>query len=531
MIMDSLRETALLGTEKKPLDVLALPESIKTLMHEHAQPDSELQFLKANAYLSFYQQAGATPRPYTGPWDETTIEEQKPVGAEALLQLYGKFDLVDYQIRERVLNLWLTVLIDAGRIVSPTQIVDLIQQGKNFSNQTKSKIVQVIGNKGIWTLQYDRSLNYSIPMANDYAWNEGSSQERKQVFSSLRKTDADASIRLLRSTWPTEPVVTKKAFLEIIQQTSVASDLPFIGELYADEFTYQPKEKKTDKECRRICASILLKYPDTDLYKQTAKGLEPYFTKGKKGIIGLVTGKEKISFDLPDVEDDFWNARVMEQRYGFETKGYDIARFSTVIQHWLSGLLEYLPLQFWVDSFGSDRRRTIQYWLNNDRYKTKVSGQSISIFEPALIAQAKNFNDADAAAVLADILDRAESIQLLQYMHRDAFESHIIKSKLFDDPEVLANGPFDIHHSWSFAFSEKIISNALDLANLGKASAALGKVMAQYAHEDSIDILYKYNEKARETTGYHQWNINIFQISQPALEIRKKINTYKKQNP
>ncbi len=101
----------------------------------------------------------------------------------------SNFELVDYQLRESLLNAWLNVLIEQKLIVNAELVIRLVQQGRNLSNRTKAKIVEVIGNKGAWILQYDPSLNYAMPAAGAVQWQDGTTQERKQLFATLRKTN------------------------------------------------------------------------------------------------------------------------------------------------------------------------------------------------------------------------------------------------------------------------------------------------------------------------------------------------------
>jgi hypothetical protein len=279
--MEALNETALLGTAKKALDLQLLPEAVRQALEARPE-DPEREFLEVNAYLGFYNLAGRLPQKYTGTWNDQVIDEQKAIAPADLLQLMSNFELIDYQLRESLLNAWLNVLIEQKLIVNPGLVIRLIQQGRNLSNRTKAKIVEVIGNKGAWVLQYDPSLNYAVPAVGSAQWQDGTTQERKQLFADLRKTNPAESIELLRSTWATEPIVSKKMFLEIIQQTATLSDVPFAEELYNTEFQYRAKEKKTEKECRRILTAMLLKYPSSALYLQTADSLRHYFFGQRK---------------------------------------------------------------------------------------------------------------------------------------------------------------------------------------------------------------------------------------------------------
>lgn len=522
--MNALLQTALLGTEKKNLDVQSLPQPVQEILL--TTYDAEQQVLQAISYLNFYNTAGTMPQKLASPIDDTIIAETQAQAPDDLLQLFGKFELVDYQIRETLLNAWLQVIIKRNQIVAPDLVVALIQTGRNTTNQTRAQITQVIGNKGRWILQYDTSLNYSIVPAGDQLWNEGTTADRKQIFTAWRKNDRSTALTRVSESWVTESIAAKKMFLEIILQTLQADDIPFLEKLYHEEFQYRAKEKKTEKECRRLIVSMLLRFTSTSLYQQTTTRLQTYVSKERKGLLGMVTGKETVSFNISDTEDTFWNANLMEQQYGFEVKAYDIATFNTVILFWMSEFLQYLPMSFWVQMFDNDYHRTLQYWLTTPAYQTKINGAKVAVFQETLINHIQQHADAKAAATLVTLVDEMARHEIFPHMTLADFETYVTRNNLFGYEQVLLNGPYATGQSWSASFSEKVIAKAFDEAMQNRSSVLTGKLIAQHAHPLAIDALFAFNSKAHDTPGYHNWNTHIFQIAQPALEIRHKINLY-----
>lgn len=522
--MDQLRETALVGTDKKPLDTSVLPEAVKQLL---VVTEPEAQFLQATTLLNFYRLAGTYPPAYKGTVDETPIEEDKPIATAELLELYPKFEMVDHQLRDTVLALWLKVLIDRNSIVSPDILVRLIRDGRTASQATKGKILSVIGNKGAWILRNDPDASYPVLPSGTESWTEGTTQERKNIFANLHDARPSEAIALLEQTWSTESVVTKKVFLELLRQDFGSADVPFAERCYREEFNYQPKEKKTERECRKLLAALLLSSAQTTLYNEATGRLDQYFVRTKKGLLGFVTGKEPVAFLLPENEDDFWNARQVDELFGFEGKGFDIAYFSSPQLYWLSLLIEALPMPYWAKHFDADFGRSVEYWLTADGFKTTIGGESVSIFRHALVENAIRHRDRQLAWVLVNRLELRGLAPLLSVLEPKNFETLVIKNKYWDDVEWLSNGPFDQDHSWSLAFSEKIIEQAYESAMQNKSSSQLGKVIAKYAHADSIDALYRFNEKARDSSLYNVWNTGIFQVAYAAMEIRNKINAIK----
>ncbi len=522
--MEPLRETALLGTDKKALDLQHLPEPVRLALKEVEAPDSDLQFLEANSLFQFYELAGKMPSTFSGNIDETIIEEELTAAPKELMELYNRIESVDHQLKESALTLWLDVLIDNRQIISPDRLVELIDSGRNASNKTKAKIISVVGRKGRWILEHNDALAFTIAPTGDIIWSEGNMHDRRNMFTALRKTDPQSAITLLKSTWDTESIVNKKAFLELIRQTLVESDIPFLEELYT-EFKHHAREKKTEKECRRLVVAMLLVHDSTTLFKSTKEQLTKYIVSPKKGIAGFVTGQTSGSFRIPDEEDEFWNAQVMEVAYGFEVKNYDIALYNNVQQFWLSYFLEYLPFSFWVSAFGSDYRKAVQFWLLD---KIAISGQSVPIYLQTLIDNAVQLNDSELALALIHTQDAQSVLPLLRIVTPKDFEAFMVKNKYLDDVQLLSNGPFDQDQSWSLSFSEAVLKQAHELSEQNRASASLGKIIAQFVHHDSIDALYQINNKARESSAYYNWNTSIFQLVHPMLELRNKIHALKK---
>lgn len=523
-----LLETALLGTEKKALDAAHLPEEIRNFLHDRHAHDPELKYLETVSLVHFYREAGKMPARYMGTWDEQIIDESKPIAAPVLLEIFSKLDSVDYQVKENLFNRWLNVLIDHGYIISPELVTRVLKTGDNFSQQTRAKIVEVIGNKGAWVLSHSNDLKYKPPVAQDHLWQEGTHTERKNYFLAMRGSTIAQSIIMLRATWQEESVVNKKSFLEIIRETSATEDLSFVETLYETEFKFHAKEKKTEKECRRILSSILLNHPQTTLYNDTAAKIAAYFTKGKKGLVGFVTGKDAVVFTVPEEDDSFWNADTMAQTYGLETKNIDIARYNYAGQFWLSWFIETMPMVFWSQPFAQDYKQLLDHFLDNEKHQVKTGGEVISIYQEAFIDNAKHHKDAALAKALVQRLNPQKAMSLLSIMRVEDYEAYVHKNKYVGDVEILLNGPFDHDHSWSLSFSQDVIARAYEMVLQNTATPMVGKVIAQFVHKDARADLLRYHEKARDTNTYDVWNRHIFQPVYTTIDVRNLIDAHKK---
>lgn len=102
--MQSLIENVLIGTEKKQLDLTALPQPIQEFVQSRHYSSEEVKFLETVALSYYYQEAGKVPVIYEGEWNEQRINETKEIAPSELLNLFGLLDTIDYAIKEIYFN-------------------------------------------------------------------------------------------------------------------------------------------------------------------------------------------------------------------------------------------------------------------------------------------------------------------------------------------------------------------------------------------------------------------------------------------
>ena len=519
-----LIEIALLGTEKKALNTDVFPPEIQASLSKSRDP--EQAYLEAAALCSMYLEAGKSPSQFKGDIDETIVKESLNYAPEYFNDIFKQLDNAHYRFKEKLCNLWLDAIIRKNLIVSSDIVIDLLGLGSSFSEITKAKILKVIGNKGNWILMLHSGYQYNQPLRDEIVWAEGSTQERRNLLSKILRINTGEAIEILKTTWEQEPLVNKRIYLDLIKDFLSAEVVAFAQHLYESEFAFNPKEKKTEKECRSIVAEILLESKETALHQSTINKLAGYFySEKKKSFLGLVS-KGQTEYQLPDESDsEFWNAANMEQTYGLEGKNYDISKYNNINQFWLSGFLEVIPADAWLNGSLSNYNDFLACFLDNEKFKIKVNGKEQPVFLSAIMQNVQNFEDNQLALSLINRLPATEAIPLLKHLGHEEFELFIRKNKYYADYEILQSGPYSVEESWSSAFSGYILSNIYDLAmQTSNANLnALGLVLAQYLHTDAYDSLQKYQDKANGTTFYYQWNTSIYEPVNSVLQIRKLI--------
>lgn len=520
-----LIEIALLGTEKKALNTEVFPPEIQaSLGKSHADP--EQTYLEAAALCCLYLEAGKCPPQIKGEIDETIVEETLDYAPAHFSEIFKQLDNAHYRFKEKLCNLWLDAIIRKNLIVSPDIIIDLLGLGNSFSEITRTKILKVIGNKGNWILSLQSAFQYNQPLRDELVWAEGSSSERKNLLLKFLRINGGEAIELLKTTWEQEPLVNKRIYLDLIKDFRTPEVIAFAQHLNECEFAFNPKEKKTEKECRSIVAEILLGSKETILHQSTINKLTLYFSsEKKKSFLGLVL-KGQTEYQLPEESDaEFWNAANMEQTYGFEGKNYDISKFNNINQFWLSSFIEAIPARDWLSGALSNYNDFLTCFLDNEKFKIKVKGKDQPVFLPAIMQNAQKFSDNELALSLLNRLPATEAIPLLQHLKPEEFELFIRKNKYYADSEILQSGPYSVEESWSSSFSAYILSSIFDLAMQASNTNlnSLGLVMAQYLHTDAYDTLQKYQDKANGSTFYYQWNTSIYEPVNSVLQIRKLI--------
>jgi len=471
-----------------------------------------------------YYEVGKLPQKLEIEINEAPIHENLAIAPYKFKKAFELVESLHVKLKESLYNFWLNKLISGNYIVQPETLIQLLFSANGFSKETKSKITRVIGNKGNWILSLNPVLQYGQITNNDNVWTEGNTNDRKIFLIKTLDKDPEEAINLLKATWETEPLVNKKSFLEILKDYKDLSIIGFADTLYRGEFAFKAKEKKTEKECRKVLAEILLGFEETLLYQETVSKLNSYFNVDKKkGLLGFGS-KSQVSYQLPETEDSrFWNPANMEQTYGFETKNYDIALFNNINQYWLSCFLSIFPVDVWLPNFQGSYQAFLSCFISSEEFKINESGEMKSVFFNTILENAIKFRDNALSVALLPTISPINAVHLLKNLKPDEYEQYVKKNKLFADENILANGPYSLSKSWSFAFCNYIITNVYEMAMQGNTYylSGLGIVISQFVHIDVVNLLEEYTARARYTPYSQNWENNVYNPISKVIQIKK----------
>jgi hypothetical protein len=526
-----LIETALPGTARKMLDLNTMPDVVKESLSPGSSSDPEEQLLQTAIAIYYFSLTGKKAPQAEGVSDDSIVEEIYETAPQPLLDLFGTLEKLETSVKQSLVNLWVDTLIRKRFILSPEIGVNLLYMCNNFPQAIKEKTLNVVGNKVLWALKYNPELNYMKILKPATSWDDATTQERKAQFRTLREMNPAGAIEMLQSSWDQEPIANKKAFLEIIKETFTMSERIFIEDLSNNEFSFKPSEKNKEKECRSILAELLLRSPGSALHKITMEFMATYKGKKarKKGLLGFLGTQDEIEFLLPEQEDDFWNASVMESLYGFETKNYDISVFKNQNQYWLSLFLKMIPMNSWCELYNSSCDQISNYFLDNSEFKIKINNDNIPIYKSSFFTNIQTFRNGELAKILINKFHVKETIPLLQHLRSEDYENHIKKNRLGLDMEILKNGPNSLNfESWSPDFSKYILSEIYQafLNSLDIHVIETGKIISRYLNPEALSTLKGYNNKMQDNKNQDIWNRFIYEPAITILETRKTIQSY-----
>lgn len=521
MIWESLKQSALIGSEKKPLDYSTLPAPIRNALPPDDGASSETQLLLAAAFSVFYQDAGSKAHEAHSIHHDTYTNTLAEADPEAM-NLLSVIMSLDARIKVKLIRLWLKWLIKDQRVIAPASAVKLVQFTENMGAEVRSMVGQVLGEKGRWMLTFYPNQQFLPEKHTENSWEEGTPDQRRNYWAEVRQHNHQQSMALLLSGWDAESITFKKSILNRLIYDVRSEDLPYLEKWYHEEFAYRPDEKTMQTECRVLLTTSLLSLPQSELYRQVTESLKPYLLQQKKsGLLGLISSTSTtISLPPEKYPDPFWNAGHMKEILGFSDQ-YDIATYKSVNEYWLGLLIENLPATFWLQHFPKGMETLIDYLLGPE-YQISGSKKVIKTFEEALINHAIYHRNAEMALMLLKKVSLIKDYRLYNVLHQSDFEKLIVDNSLWYDINVLEQSPTE---SWSPGFSKTMLQETMNLAetNPYMLSAPLGAAIGYRLHEDMRSQLDRALEKMKDHQFLKNWKNHIYEPALTSLTLKKAL--------
>lgn len=395
---NNLKKSALLGTEKMPLQAESLPPIIKEKLDKTNKNDHEGYLLKAAAMVMIYEKAGQSPDNVTLPEFAPAEEEtQDFCSNEAIFALKTTTQSDNFNVY--LFDYFIDKCIEKNWVLPENQLVEVLNK---TNTKTLPKVHKILGARGKWLTQFNEAWQIQDKAVDQKTiWEEGKPSERKTLFARLRAEAPNEALDLLKQSWEQESANDRKDFINQLVTNISITDEEFLTEKYEELSTSKSNQKPITVEIIRNINLLRLMIHNSSFGQEVFQKISTYIEQ-KKGFLGLGNSTK---LNLPKNEDDFWNGNAMHQLFGFDK--LSSAKGISDAQYWFGELVRHLHPQYWSDFFENDYKKIIVFFkdANGSKQKDKTSFlyqfshamqmadsiQIISFFD-ALTADAKDIN-------------------------------------------------------------------------------------------------------------------------------------------
>ncbi|MFJ4185838.1 DUF5691 domain-containing protein [Kitasatospora sp. NPDC089509] len=291
---ETLRTSALLGTDRRPLPATALP-----LADTVDRSDPATALLELAALATVRRRAGALPVPATEPPGPPAPEDGRPELPEAAARrlavlLAGRTGgsgaggtLANLA---ELLPQWLATARAEG-LRPPAALIPGLLDAARARSELRSDVVALAGPPGRWLAAQNPDWRFVLRTTgteparqpdtpDDHRlWHEGLFAERVTHLTLLRRRDPAAGLELLRGTWSTERAEDRLLFLDALQDGLSPADEPFLEAALGDR----------SKNVRATAAELLSTLPGSALAGRMAQRARAAVTLAGSGTHLLVT--------------------------------------------------------------------------------------------------------------------------------------------------------------------------------------------------------------------------------------------------
>jgi len=189
---------------------------------------------------------------------------------------------------KEVLPEWLDAVYKSGQLVLYKYLPQLLERGCG-DRSLRTLIAQVIGNRGRWLSLQNEKWKWASGHNDDAEWETGTFEERLYLLTSLRGNEPARARSLLESTWKTEAVKDRLAFLDAFAAGLDSGDEQFLNDALTDRTI----------DVRRLAVKMLLRLPSSKLRGRFVDCISRLISYRKP-----LLGKARIDVNLPaDMEE------------------------------------------------------------------------------------------------------------------------------------------------------------------------------------------------------------------------------------
>ena len=388
---DDLVATALLGTERRQLDVGSLPPGIAPEARDAADPAR--QVLAAAATATAYRRAGALALHGVEPLPPAAPDPRPSLPPAAAARLADLLDVVD----EGLLGEWLDAAV---RHRPPGHLVPALLDAVRGRPALQHVAAVVAGPRGRWLAGFDEGWRRVVDRAAagveegagslspDDTWTTGTPAQRLAWFAAARLRDPDVAREVLAAGWAAEDSRRRGELLEVMRSTLAPADEPFLEQALDDR----------RKEVRTTAATALSALPGSALSRRMHERLAACLRAERRLLRGA-----RIQVEAPT------ECSTSMQRDGVPAKP---PRGSGERAWWLRRLAALAPLTAWTELTGLDSPADVVAGLTESDWRAEVVA---GLAEAAAVQ-----HDPAWASALLRVVEPAGSGPLLEVVPPDA---------------------------------------------------------------------------------------------------------------
>jgi Family of unknown function (DUF5691) len=284
--------TALLGTEKKPVAVAALPMPLQeaaAIITEQPATDKEEQFLQLAAVSFNFRQSGIKPlHEATLSFPEAEAESRRYCSIRAAQVLKD----ILAEDTPPLLAFWLDHCTAAQQLVSPDLVPTLLNRAVNHKAMQPA-VTAVCGRRGEWLSRFNSAWEFSAVVDEDQLWQTGQPEQRKALLRRMRRQDPAKAREWLIQSWPQENANTRLELVKQLDGTMQPEDEPFLLNQLNER-----SQKIKDEAIR-----LLKQLPGSILITKYQELVQPMiFLKKEKTMLGMMT-KTSLQIQPPVVPE------------------------------------------------------------------------------------------------------------------------------------------------------------------------------------------------------------------------------------
>jgi hypothetical protein len=248
---EELVATALLGTQRRPLDKAALPGSVRSLLDGQSAQDAAAEFLDVAALMTGYRRAGLAVGRKAEPVAAAPPDERLLIASAARARLARLLSMNDPDVFDE----WLLAVRDRGLRVSPERLPALASAaGGRVASRPLT--AAVAGPLGEWLAGLNPEwsfLSAHAAAAGQHVWRYGTIPQRAKWLAELLVTEPVRARAELAAAWLGEPAPARLEFLSVLGEALSPEDGEFLETVLDDRA----------EQVRELAVDLLHRLPDS----------------------------------------------------------------------------------------------------------------------------------------------------------------------------------------------------------------------------------------------------------------------------